>query len=79
MGTYGNNLATVIAQQLRAERAAAGLTHKELAERAGLKEQSVIRYLTEKRDIDTPTLGALCDALNLTPQELVVRAVDRIK
>lgn len=78
MGKYGDNLASVIAQQLRAERAAAGYTYKELASRAGLTEQSVTRYLTEKREVNGGVLGALCDALGITPQELLARAVERI-
>jgi transcriptional regulator with XRE-family HTH domain len=79
MGKYADNLASAVAAQLRAERGAADLTYKELAERAGLKEQSVMRYLTEKREPTVDQLGALCDALGLTPQELMVRAVERIK
>lgn len=79
MGIYGEQLASAVAEQLRAERGAAGLTYKQLAEKAGLKEQSVTRYLTEKREINTSILGALCDALGITPQELIIRAVERIK
>jgi len=79
MGKYGDNLASAVAAQLRAERGAAGLTYKELAERAGLTEQSVMRYLTEKREPNTAQLGALCDALGLTPHELMLRAAERIK
>lgn len=78
MGIYGDNLASAIAQQLRAERAAAGYTYKELADKAGLTEQSVTRYLTEKREVKSAVLGALCDALEISPQELVTRAVERI-
>ena len=79
MGQYGDNLAAAVAAQLRAERGAAELTYKELADRAGLTEQSVMRYLTEKREPNAGQLGALCDALGLTPQELMIRAVERIK
>lgn len=79
MGKYGDNLATAVAQQLRAERGAAGLTYRQLAEKAGLTEQSVMRYLTEKRELKSGDLGALCDALGITPQELITRAVERIK
>ena len=79
MGIYGENLASAVAQQLRAERGAAGLTYKDIAERTGLAEQSVMRYFTEKREINTSVLGALCDALGVTPQDLLRRAVERIK
>lgn len=79
MGKYGDNLASAVAEQLRAERAAANLTQKELAEKAGLKEQSVMRYLNGVREPNAGQLGALCDALGITPQDLMMRAVDRIK
>lgn len=79
MGKYGDNLASVVAAQLRAERGAAGLAYKELADKAGLTEQSVMRYLTEKREPNAGQLGAMCDALGITPHELMLRAVDRIK
>lgn len=78
MGKYGDNLAAVVAQQLRAERGAAGYTYAELARRAGLTEQSVTRYLTEKREIRSSDLGALCDALGISPAEFMRRAMERI-
>lgn len=68
-----------MAAQLRAERAAQNLTYKELAERADLKEQSVMRYLTEKRDFGASELGAMADALGISPYELMRRAVERIE
>jgi len=78
MGIYGDNLSTVVAQQLQAERAIKGWSYRALAEAAGLKEQSVMRYLTGKRDIPMTEVGLMADALGLTPADLLRRAIDRI-
>ena len=79
MGLYGEKLAAAVAEQLRAERAVKRWTYKELATAAGLTEQSVMRYLTEKRDIPLPEFAALSDALGVTPGDLINRAIDRIQ
>lgn len=79
MGTYGDNLAAAVAEQLRAERAAKRWTYKDLANAAGMTEQTVMRYLTEKRDIPLPEFAALADALNLSPVDIINRAIERIK
>ena len=78
MGTYGDHLSIVVAQQLQAERAIKGWSYRELAARSGLKEQSVMRYLTGKRDIPITEVGLMADALDLTPTDLLRRAVERI-
>lgn len=77
MGTW-DNLAAAVASQLRAERAAAQMTYKELADAAGMTEQSVMRYLTGKRDIPLPEFAKMAEALGLTPYELMKRAESRI-
>ena len=79
MGLYGDKLAAAVAEQLRAERAAKRWTYKELATEAGLTEQTVMRYLTEKRDIPLPEFAALSDAFGVTPGDLMNRAIERIK
>ena len=78
MGTYGDHLATVVAQQLQAERAIKKWTYARLAEAAGMKEQTVMRYLTGKRDIPTKELGLMADALEIAPTDLLRRAIERI-
>lgn len=79
MGKYGDNLSAVVAQQLQAERAAMGWTYKQMAEASGVDQQSLIRYLTGKREIKTAVLGLLCDALGITPGDLLRRATERIQ
>ncbi|HCJ55459.1 MULTISPECIES: helix-turn-helix domain-containing protein [Glutamicibacter] len=54
------------------------LKNSELADASGLKEQSVMRYLTGKRDIDIPTLAALSEGLGIDPMVLMKRATDRM-
>ena len=78
MGIYGDHLATVVAQQLQAERAIKGWSYRALAEAAGMKEQTVMRYLTGRRDIPITEVGLLADALDLTPADLLGRAIQRI-
>lgn len=78
MGYYKDNLPAATVEQLQAERGAKRLTYKQLADASGLKEQTVMRYLTGKRDIPFPELVALSEALGLDPAELLIRASQRI-
>ncbi|TFH57315.1 helix-turn-helix domain-containing protein [Glutamicibacter arilaitensis] len=79
MGTYTDKLPAATVEQLQAERGGKRLTYKQLAEISGLKEQSVMRYLTGKRDIPLHELIAMTEALGLTLGELFERATQRIK
>lgn len=79
MGTYTEKLPAATIEQLQAERGGKRLTYKQLADKAGLKEQSVMRYLTGKRDIPLHELVAMTEALDLTLGELFERATQRIK
>lgn len=78
MGITADEYATAIAEQLRAERSARRLTFKELAERSGINEQSVLRYLNGKRDIPIPALYALAEGLEVTVHEVIARAESRL-
>lgn len=79
MGIYTDKLPAATVEQLQAERGAKRLTYKQLAEASGLKEQTVMRYLTGKRDIPLQELIAMTEALGLTLGELFDRATQRIK
>lgn len=79
MGTYGDQLATAVAQQLQAERAAAGLTYDALGEACGIDKQSTMRYLLGRRPVNMERLGKFADALGVTPEEILKRAVMRIR
>lgn len=77
MNKYSGKLPLAVAAQLRAERAANGMTQKELAEKAGLGISSVQRYLNGQRAITLDDLAALSHALGFEPEEIISRAVDR--
>lgn len=67
-----------IAEQLRAERAARGLTIEDLAATTTLHRSSVIRYLSGERDIKISVLFELSGALGLSVPELLRRAEQRL-
>lgn len=77
MGTNEQDLQSAIVAQLQAERGAARLTYAELAEKAELKEQTVMRYLTNKRDMPMSAFLDLCTALEMDPRDIVTLAKER--
>lgn len=79
MGFYADKLPTAVTEQLRAERAAKQMPFKELVQRTGMSEQTLIRYFNGKRDIPLTQLAAIADALGLTPIDIINRAMQRIK
>lgn len=79
MGIYTDKLPAATVEQLQAERGGKRLTYKQLADMAELKEQTVMRYLTGKRDIPLHELVAMTEALGLSLGELFERATQRIK
>lgn len=76
-------LNAAVAAQLRAEAAAAKLSDKALAQKAGLQYSSLRRWLGKEpgneRNIDVAVLAELAKALGLTPLEVVRRAEERMK
>lgn len=70
--------AAAIAAQLRAERAAAGLTIEDLSALSGASRSSVFRYLSGARDIGVGSLFAITQAMGLSVAEFTRRAEDRI-
>ncbi|QIS38661.1 helix-turn-helix domain-containing protein [Clavibacter capsici] len=67
-----------LAAELRYERGAAGLTIDKLAEEADITRPTLLRVLAGKRDINVTQLAKLGIALNITPEELLRRAVTRM-
>ena len=66
-----------VAETLRAERAAAGLTIPELADRAGMVAVTLQRVLKAERDITVAQLAALAPVLGMTPSKLLAEAERR--
>lgn len=67
-----------VAAQLRAERAASGLTIDDLTARTTLGRASVFRYLSGERDIKMSALFELANALGVSVGELIRRAEQRM-
>lgn len=68
-----------VGAQLRAERAAAGLTRDELAEAAGVSVSTVRRIEGELRPANMDQIAALCAALGLNVSDFLSRAAQRIR
>lgn len=78
MGIYGEHLTNAVREQLQAERGVKGWSYRQLADRAGMTEQTVMRRLTGKREIPVNDLGDMAHALGISPESLLMRAVERI-
>ena len=82
MNTYGERVQSAVAAEIRAERAAQGLSQSELAERAGIRQNTLSRYTTadddKRRDIPYVAFADIAAALGLTPRELAERAERRL-
>lgn len=71
-------LSEFISAQIRAERAAAGLTQAELGRRSGLPRLTVMRLESGARVPDATQLDRIAKALGLAASELVRRAEERL-
>ena len=82
MNTYGEHVQAAVAAEIRAERAAQSLSQSELAERAGIKQNTLSRYTTaddeKRRDLPYVAFADIAHALGLTPRELAERAERRL-
>lgn len=67
-----------LAAEIRAERAAVGITVRELALRSGVPYGTLNRLLPGERDISFGQLTQIAGALGLTPSELSDRAIRRM-
>lgn len=71
--------ADAFAAQLRAERAAAGLTQNDLSKRSGIGVQTIFRIENGDRVMDTSQLGALVKALDISIATFAARAEERLQ
>lgn len=79
MNNYGERLQEAAGRQIRAERAALGITQSELAEKIGKNQQTVMRYENGKRDIPVDDLALIGKAFGIGLIELLRRAEERIE
>ena len=63
-----------MAKSISAERAAAGLTIKELAEKSTINERTLLRLLKSERNINVRHVALLAEVFDLKPHELVKQA-----
>ena len=75
--TRRSPLSAALAEQLRAERAAARMSQAELAKASGVSPAAIKRLELNQREMDTDQLDRLCRALDLSVVEFVTRAHTR--
>lgn len=78
MGTYGNDIQSAIAVQIKAEMAARDWKQSDLANASGIPTSTLHRYLSGARDIPLPVFAEIANALGLSMIELAARAQRRL-
>lgn len=78
MDTEKSPLNRALAAEIRAERTAQKIPVAELARRARMVLGTLNRVLAGKRDINITQLGSIARALEVTPETLMRRAVERM-
>ncbi|WP_067696457.1 helix-turn-helix domain-containing protein [Nocardia jejuensis] len=68
-----------VGDELRAARARRGLTRPQLAEASGVAVSTIQRFERAERSPDMHQLFALCNALDISPLEIMDRAVQLVK
>jgi transcriptional regulator with XRE-family HTH domain len=78
MGTYGNDIQSAMAVQIKAEMAARDWKQADLANASGIPTSTLHRYLSGARDIPLPVFAEIAQALGLSMIELAIRAQRRL-
>lgn len=73
-----DNIRLAVAATVRGELAAQNVSGPEAARRTGIPYQTLRRYLDGSRDFPTPALYQIAQALNMSPETLVVRSLERM-
>ena len=63
-----------VAKAISAERTIAGLTVRQLAEKSGIPERSLMRVLQAERDIKVNQIDLIAEVLKLYPHEILEHA-----
>jgi transcriptional regulator with XRE-family HTH domain len=71
--------ALAFAAQLRAERAAAGMSQDDLVAATGISKSAIARIETGVRVMDTAQLGKFCRAFGITIAQFAIRADERMR
>ena len=78
MGTYGADIQSAIAVQIKAEMAAKDWKQADLSKATGIVGSTLSRYLAGGRDIPLPVFAEIAKALGLSMIELAQRAERRL-
>ena len=78
MGTYGNDIQSAMAVQIKAEMAARDWKQSDLAHASSIPTSTLHRYLSGARDIPLPVFADIAKALGLSMLELAARAQRRL-
>lgn len=78
MGTYGNDIQSAMAVQIKAEMAARDWKQSDLANASGIPTSTLHRYLSGARDIPLPVFAEIAQALGMSMIELATRAQRRL-
>lgn len=71
--------ALAFAAQLRAERAAAGMSQDDLVAATGISKSAIARIETGVRVMDTAQLGKFCRAFGISVATFAIRADERMR
>ena len=78
MGTYGNDIQSAMAVQIKAEMAARDWKQSDLASASDIPTSTLSRYMKGERDIPLPVFADIAKALGLSMVELAMRAQRRL-
>lgn len=78
MGTYGSDIQSALATEIKAEMGALGWKQSDLAKATNMQPSTLHRYLSGARDIPMPAFLEIANALGLTLIELAQRAQRRL-
>jgi transcriptional regulator with XRE-family HTH domain len=77
-GRNRSGLTRAVAAQIRAERAASGLTQQKVVDKSGIPKSTYIRLESGERVADVQQLAAFCAALDIPLAVFMQRAEDRL-
>lgn len=78
MTSFGEQLESALALQVKVELVERGMDQQALAEAVGIERATLSRYMTGKRSMPMPTFIRVAEVLGLSPVELMGRAEARI-
>lgn len=75
--TKSKGLLGALVLEIKAERAAAGLTVQQLADQAGISKSKLDRIIAGQQDIGITDIASLSEVFKIEPTDLLAHAQDR--